>query len=380
MEPPLESPEFGSAESRISTDFGSRAEPRASAPPPRRAPRRNGQLRVGLTYNLRRLTVAQGDAEAEFDTPTTIEAISAAIAQQGHDVVPVEANADLPIALRDARVDLVFNIAEGLSGMSREAQVPALCEMMGLEFTGSETACMALTLNKATAKRLVAQDGVLTPAFSVLYTGKEKLPKHFSFPAIVKPIAEGSSKGILEKQVVEDEVALRRVAHALIRRYKQPVLAEAFLPGREFTVALLGERKPRVLPIMEIVFTDQDEPFPIYSFKSKFESVGVENKVPCDVDVLLQKQLENTARASFQALGCRDIARVDLRLDGGGRVHFIECNPLPGIAPNFSDLCVMAKAEGTSYEKLVAEIMAPALKRLRERRREQVPAVASGVA
>src|SRR5690349_2185234 len=178
MEPPLESTEFGGAESRISADFGSRAQPRASAPPPRRAPRRNGQLRVGLTYNLRRLTVAEGDAEAEFDTPTTIEALSAAIRQQGHDVLPLEANADLPIALRDARVDMVFNIAEGLMGMSREAQVPALCEMMGIEFTGSDTACMALTLNKATAKRLVAQDGVLTPAFSVLYSGKEKLPKN----------------------------------------------------------------------------------------------------------------------------------------------------------------------------------------------------------
>lgn len=381
MEPPLESTELSAAvETPISSDFCGRAQPRAQAPAPRRAARKSGQLRVGLTYNLRRLTVAEGDAEAEFDTPTTIEALSAAISQQGHDVIPLEANAELPVALRGARVDLVFNIAEGLAGMSREAHVPALCEMSGIEFTGSETACMAVTLNKATAKRLVAQDGVLTPAFSVLYTGKEKLPKGFGFPAIVKPIAEGSSKGILEKQVVEDEAALRRVAHALIRRYKQPVLAEAFLPGREFTVALLGERKPRVLPIMEIVFTDKDEPFPIYSFKSKFESVGVENKVPCDVDPLLLRQLEHTARASFQALGCRDIARIDLRLDGGGRVHFIECNPLPGIAPNFSDLCVMAKAEGTSYEKLVAEIMAPALRRLRERRREQAPAMASGVA
>jgi D-alanine-D-alanine ligase len=326
------------------------------------------------------VAVAEGDTEAEFDTPTTIEALSAAIRGQGHDVIPLEANNELPVALRDARVDLVFNIAEGLTGMSREAQVPALCEMLGIEFTGSDTACMAVTLNKATAKRLVAQDGILTPAFSVLYTGKEKLPKGFGFPAIIKPIAEGSSKGILEKQVVEDEAALRRVAHALIRRYRQPVLAEAFLPGREFTVAMLGERKPRVLPIMEIVFTDQNEPIPTYTFKSKFEGVGVENKVPCAVDAWLLKQLEHTAKASFQALGCRDIARVDLRLDGGGRVHFIECNPLPGIAPNFSDLCMMAKAEDTSYEKLVTEIMAPALRRLRERRREQVPAVASGVA
>ena len=356
----------------------------STKPPARRTSKRGGQLRVGLTYNLRRVAVVEGDSEAEFDTPTTIEALGSAILGQGHDVVPLEADADLPMKLRDARVDLVFNIAEGLAGINREAQVPALCELMGIEYTGSDAACMAVTLNKSTAKRLCAQDGILTPAFTVLYTGKEKLAKNFSFPAIVKPIAEGSSKGIQEKQVVEDETVLRRVAHALIRRYRQPVLVEAFLPGREFTVAMLGERKPRVMPIMEIVFTDKDDPFPTYTFKSKFEGTGVENKVPCDVDPLLLKQLESTAKASFQALGCRDIARVDLRLDGGGRVHFIECNPLPGIAPNFSDLCMMAKAENRSYEQLVAEIMAPGLRRLRDKRREQVAAatsqVASGVA
>jgi D-alanine-D-alanine ligase len=355
----------------------------STKPPARRIVKRSGQLRVGLTYNLRRVAVAHGDSEAEFDTPTTIEALSSAIAAQGHDVIGLEADANLPINLRDARVDLVFNIAEGLAGFNREAQVPALCELMGIEYTGSDAACMAVSLNKATAKRLCAQDGVLTPGFAVLYTGKEKLPKSLSFPAIVKPIAEGSSKGIQEKQVVEDETVLRRVAHALIRRYKQPVLVEAFLPGREFTVAMLGERKPRVLPIMEIVFTDKDDPFPTYTFKSKFEGLGVENKVPCDVDPLLLRQLEGTAKASFQALGCRDIARVDLRLDGGGRVHFIECNPLPGIAPNFSDLCMMIKAENRTYEQLVAEIMAPALRRLRDKRREVAASgtqVASGVA
>jgi len=336
-------------------------------PPARRTSKKSGQLRVGLTYNLRRVAVAHGDSEAEFDTPTTIDALSSAILAQGHDVIPLEADANLPMSLRDARVDLVFNIAEGLAGINREAQVPALCELMGIEYTGSDAACMAVTLNKSTAKRLCAQDGILTPAFAVLYTGKEKLPKSFSFPAIVKPIAEGSSKGIQEKQVVEDDMALRRVSHALIRRYKQPVLVEAFLPGREFTVAMLGERKPRVLPIMEIVFTDKDDPFPTYTFKSKFEGVGVENKVPCDVTPALYGELERVAKASFAALGCRDIARIDLRLDARGNVHFIECNPLPGMAPNFSDLCVMAKVEGLSYDALVAEILAPALRRLRVR-------------
>src|SRR3954451_16064314 len=159
----------------------------------KRPRRRAGMLRVGLVYNLRRVTVAEGDTEAEFDTPTTIEALSNAIRVQGHDVVKLEANAELPVALRDANVDMVFNIAEGLHGMNREAQVPALCEMLGIEYTGSDAACMAMTLNKAIAKKLVAQEDILTPAFAVLHDGQEKLPKSFTFPAIVKPIAEGSS-------------------------------------------------------------------------------------------------------------------------------------------------------------------------------------------
>ena len=324
------------------------------------------RLRVGLTFNLRRIGVSDGDSEAEFDAPTTIEAIAHAIKLQGHDVFPCEANRELPRVLSELAPDLVFNVAEGLQGLNREAQVPALCELLGIEFTGSDAACMAISLNKATAKRLVAYEGIRTPAFAVLRGGREALPTDFAYPAIVKPIAEGSSKGILEKQVVENEAELRKVSELLLERYRQPVLAEAFLPGREFTVAMLGERDPRVLPIMEIVFTDRSERFPIYSFKSKFESVGVENKVPCDVSPELYAELERVAKASFAALGCRDIARVDLRLDAQGKVHFIECNPLPGMAPGFSDLCVMAKVENTGYDALVGEIMRPAVRRVRE--------------
>lgn len=325
-------------------------------------------LRVGLAYNLRRIAVAENDSEAEFDAPATIEALLSVLRSRGHVAFPLEADRSLPRTLSELAPDLVFNIAEGLEGPNREAQVPALCELLGIEYTGSDAACMAVSLNKATAKRLVASEGILTPAFAVLRTGSEALPAAFSFPAIVKPLAEGSSKGILGKQVAESESELRHIATALVERYRQPVLAEAFLPGREFTVALLGERAPRVLPIMEIVFTDRSERFPIYSFKSKFESIGVENRVPCAVEPALQAELERVAKASFAALGCRDIARVDLRLDETGRVHFIECNPLPGMAPDFSDLCMMAKAESVGYPALVSEILAPAVRRVLARR------------
>jgi D-alanine-D-alanine ligase len=330
----------------------------------RAASESSAPLRVGLTYNLRRIGVAEGDSEAEFDTDSTIEALANAIRAQGHEVHRCEADRSLPRVLSELAPDLVFNLAEGRHGLNREAQVPALCELLGIEYTGSDAACMAISLNKATAKRLVASEGILTPAFAVLRTGDEPLAPRFSYPAIVKPLAEGSSKGILDKQVAESEGELRRIAAALLDRYRQPVLAEAFLPGREFTVALLGGREPRALPIMEIAFTEQSERFPIYSFKSKFESVGVEYKVPCEVPATLYRELERVAKASFAALGCRDVARVDLRLDGEGRVHFIECNPLPGITPNFSDLCLMANAEGLEYNALIGEIMQPAVARL----------------
>jgi D-alanine--D-alanine ligase len=321
------------------------------------------RLRVGLTYNLRRVGLREGDSEAEFDAESTIDALAQAIRADGHEVFPCEATRALPRTLAELSPDLVFNIAEGQRGMNREAQVPALCELLGIEYTGSDAACMAISLNKATAKQLVASAGVRTPSFAVLRSGREPLPAAFAYPAIVKPLAEGSSKGILGKEVVADERALREVTRSLLERYRQPVLAEAYLPGREFTVALLGEDEPRVLPIMEIVFTDKAERFPIYSFDAKFESRGVENVVPCDVPQPLYRALERTARASFAALGCRDIARVDLRLDADGQVHFIECNPLPGMTPDFSDLCMMARAEGMAYQPLVHEIMAPALRR-----------------
>ena len=199
------------------------------------------RLRVGLTYNLRRVAVGEGDSEAEFDAESTIDALAAAIRSAGHEVFPCEATSALPRQLSDLAPDLVFNIAEGLHGMSREAQVPALCEMLGIEYTGSDASCMAITLNKAIAKQIVSQSGVRTPPFAVLRTGSEPLSSELGFPAIVKPLAEGSSKGILEKQVVNDEAALRKVARVLIEQYRQPVIAESFLPGREFTVALLGQ-------------------------------------------------------------------------------------------------------------------------------------------
>jgi D-alanine-D-alanine ligase len=339
-----------------------------------RRSRPRAKLKVGLTFNLRRqLDRPDGVAEdeAEYDAPGTITALKEAIESYGYEVIELEATPELSSLLPASGVDVVFNIAEGFAGRTRESQVPALLELLGIPYTGSDPTAISLALDKALAKRLVIEAGLPTPPFVIMASGKERLPKGWTFPAIVKPIAEGSSKGVVAKSVVNSEAELRESARQMAAKYRQPVLAEVFLPGREFTVALLGEKRPRVLPPLEILFTDPTQQNPVYSFDKKFRGESVAYQTPANVTPALQREIERVARGSFIALGCRDVARVDLRLDAEGRVNFIECNPLPGLAPGFSDLCVIAAGAGMDYRALVGEIMAPALRRLRERRKER---------
>jgi D-alanine-D-alanine ligase len=339
---------------------------------PARKARRSGKTRVGLIFNLRAPTPTPNNVDehtAEYDSPETVQAIKQAIASYGHEVVELEATPELSALLPPSGIDVAFNIAEGIGGRARESQVPALLELLGIPYTGSDPTAIALSLDKAVAKRLVQQVGLLTPAFVLMATGRERLPRGWNFPAIVKPVAEGSSKGIKHTSVVSDEKTLRSLVAEQSARYGQAMLVEAFLPGREFTLGLLGERKPRVLPPLEVRFTDAAGPHPVYAFESKFYSRGVDLQVPAQVDPALGKELQRVARAAFSALGCRDVARIDVRLDAEGRVNFIECNPLPGLAPGFSDLCLIAQATGMEYRALIGEILASALRRMRERKR-----------
>jgi D-alanine-D-alanine ligase len=334
---------------------------------PKRLRPKAKKLRVGVVYNLKRQSVnGDNDTEAEFDSQATVDALCKAVEENGFEVTPLEATPDLPSRLRD--IDLAFNIAEGTQGRYREAQVPALLELVGVPCTGSESGSLAVCHDKALAKRLVRQVGVRTPPFQVMNGVREKLSAELEFPLLVKPVAEGSSKGVLERSVVRDETELREAVAEVVKRYHQPALVEGFLPGREFTVGILGEKKLRVLPIMEILFHGGEE-HPIYSFQDKLTlNDRVTFKVPADTDAPLKKALEKSAKLAFQALGCRDVARIDFRLDGEGHVNFIECNPLPGLSPGFSDLCVLAEAAGHQYRDLVGQIMAPAVRRLKKRK------------
>lgn len=330
-------------------------------------------LRVGFSYNQKRIEPTgnvETDQEAEFDSPKTLEAIREAIRSYGHQVIDLEATPDLPSRIHPEDIDIVFNIAEGMRGRNRESQVPALLELLDIPYTGSDSATLALALDKGLAKRIVAQAGVPTPAFQLMHTGKERLNREISFPAIIKPVAEGSSKGVIGTSVVQTESELREKAAFIIDRYRQAALVEEFLPGREFTVALLGERRPRVLPPMEIVFTQPDkDPTPVYSYQHKLNTNDeVRYDRPAQIEPRLKETIERIARKVFVSLGCRDFARIDLRIDSRGQVNFIECNPLPGLTPGWSDLCLIAESAGVGYRELIGEIMAPAIRRFKEKK------------
>jgi D-alanine-D-alanine ligase len=244
--------------------------------------------------------------------------------------------------------------------------------LIGIPYTGSDSATLALALDKALAKRILKQHGILTPEFQVMATGREKLVPTLAskFPLIVKPNAEGSSKGIAASGVVDDEPSLRAAVKELVERYRQPALVEEYIFGREFTVGLLGEKRPRVLPPMEIVFLDRDRKRPVYDFEVKQEwEKHVSYSCPAQLAPNELRTIERAARETFVALDCRDVARVDIRMNAQGVVYVLEVNPLPGLTPDYSDLVMIAKAAGIDYRTLIGEILAGGLKRLREKRR-----------
>lgn len=335
-------------------------------------PARKGPLRVGFTFNVKRikpLADGQLDHEAEYDSPTTLQAIREAIASHGHEVVDLEATPELPIVLSTTPVDVVFNIAEGFRGRNRESQVPALLELLDIPYTGSDPATLSLALDKALAKKVVRAAGIDTPNFQLMTTGRERLDKQFTrWPLMVKPVAEGSSKGVVQKSVCHSEAELRGVVKELVDRYDQPALIEEYIGGREFTVGLLGERRPKVLPPMEIVFTDRNDKTPIYKFEDKLEANDrIKYEVPAKLEPAQLERMKSSARGAFMALGCRDVARIDFRMDEAGRIYFLECNPLPGLTPGWSDLVLISQGEGMDYPTLIGEILSGAIRRYKER-------------
>lgn len=334
---------------------------------------------VALTANLKDEFTPNPDdppdAGAEFDRIETIMNLSNAIESDGHKVHFLQADKTLPQALIDLKPDMVFNIAEGLSGDSREAQVPALCELLGIPYTASRILPNAVSLDKTMTKRIWRDHGLPVAPFQEFSKLEQLGSLELDFPLFVKPAREGTGMGIDEKSVVHNVQELEERVEWLLKTYRQPALVEEFLPGREFTVGFLGNpgtpanRRHSELydqdgyhwfPVLEIGLSNSISPT-VYGHDAKAIDIGdlgaPDYLCPADIPDSFTKELIDLTRKAAEALNACDISRVDFRLGADGKPYLLEINTLPGLNPEISDICIMADAEGLSYNTLITEIL-----------------------
>lgn len=313
------------------------------------------------------------DFFAEGDSLETINSVMDAIRSGGHKVVGVEADDSAPEALDKHRPDLVFNVAEGLFGDFRESYIPLSCERLGFPYTGSDPLTLAICLNKARTKEILNYYSIPTPAFRIMHPYQNFDLADFSFPAIVKPIAEGSSKGIFDDSVVDDPKQAKMKIEESIAKYNEPVMIEKFLDGDEFTVAIWGNGKDvEVLPIVAINYDDLPKGARhIYSYEAKWIWDTPEKpleifKCPAPLTYLQQRNIEDVIRDTYRVMNIKDWCRIDIRMDKQGIPHVLELNPLPGILPKPEDNSCFPKAartKGYNYEAMINTVIEFARKR-----------------
>lgn len=334
------------------------------------APRKGQNLTVGIAYDLKvdfeaaaRRAAAEGDlpedAFEEYDSEATVAALEGALAEAGYKTKRLgSGRAFLSRVMRDGG-DIVFNIAEGYGTRSREAHVPSALEMLGLPYTHSDPLTLALTLDKAMAKRVVASSGVPTPRFAVIEHVTQVKGMDLSWPVIAKPLYEGSSMGVRNKSRVATRRELAELVAGLLRDYKEPVLVEEFASGPEFTVGILGTGSgARVLGSMEIVPRNVPIDEFVYSLEMKRNfAEEIDYHVPPRRDRSFVAAVETVALSAYRALGCRDVGRVDVRIGADGEPKFLEVNPLPGLNPVTGDLVILARGNGISYPELISRIV-----------------------
>lgn len=323
-------------------------------------------LRVGIAYNLKKgLPPEAGDMEAEYDSFGTIGAIRNVFESAGIHTELLEADSDFAQKVKSTNVDLVFNLAEGTHGRGREAQVPAILSFLGIPFSGSDETTLAVSLDKALTKRCLSTYGVRTPA-CLLMTSPE-IPSDFPlrFPLIVKPNAEGSSKGISDLAVADDRAQLQKILTKNFRLYHEPMLVEEYIAGREFTVGVLGNGGAKtVFEPMEISARSAGGKHLIYSYQVKKDyQKYISYRCPPDISPAQSAEIKQTAARIYEALECRDFSRIDFRLSEDGTLYFIEINPLPGLAPGDSDYPMLAAFCGVDYRTLVLGVLNSALAR-----------------
>jgi len=328
-------------------------------------------MKIGMAYDLKEdvaLSAGQPeDALEEYDCLETVQAIATALEFLGHVVVMLGGGKDFLINILQNNVDFVFNIAEGRGNYrSREAQVPAILEMLNMPYSGADPQCLAICLDKPLTKKVVAEASILTPAWQVISDIKELkgiVWDSFPFPAFVKPAYEGSSKGIRFSSRVKSPKEIAGAVETVLEKYGQPAMLEEFIPGDEVTVGIVGT-PPQILGIMRVLPRQGCDPNFIYSLEVKREwEKLVSYECPARLPSKTMQDIAEASLKAFKVLGCRDVARIDFRVDTQRKPYLLEVNPLPGLRPGYSDLPIMAQEMGYEYKTVIGLILNSALRR-----------------
>jgi len=335
-------------------------------------------MNIVFTFNVRHVKPSlknkKSIEEAEFDTPETIRGIARSLKKLGHRVFLIEAdeNSYLKFKKLKSKIDLVFNIAEGISGSDREAQIPAMLEMLKIPYIGSKPLTQAICLNKALTKKILILHHVPTPKFQLFKIGNEKLKKDLKFPLIIKPNYEGSSKGIFQNSFVKTEKELRKKIKEVIKNFNQPALVEEFLEGREFTVGLIENNPVEILPPVELNFSELPQKFiPMDSYEVKWLVDNPKNKIktvicPAEIKKNLWRKIKEICLKTKEVLEILDWCRIDLRLDKKGNPNVLEINQIPGIIPDPKEnscFPLAARVAGYSFEEMLDKIIKAACRR-----------------
>lgn len=347
----------------------------------------NKKLKIALTYNVKPEDITSdnsplslitnstnnfNDTYAEWDSIDTVNAIKDAL-ELFHDVTMIEANEDAFEKFRKIKPQIVFNVAECAFGSSREAQIPAMLDMLRIPYTGSDPLTLTTCLDKSRTKEVLSYYNIPTAKFLLVESLDDLNNFSLNFPVMIKPVAEGSSKGIFNSSFINSLEELTERLESNLGTYNQPFLVEEFLPGREFTVAMIGNGdETEVLPIVEINFSElPKELAPIYSYEAKWVVDTRDNPLniftcPAKTDEDLTDRIIDVVMDTYRVLRCKDWSRIDVRLDANGEPNIIEVNPLPGVLPNPSDNSCYpkaARAAGLSYEEMINKVLLTAAKR-----------------
>lgn len=328
-------------------------------------------MKIGITYNLKENVLPEGELDSEqveeFDSPQTINAICAVFEAYGFKTTRLGGETNIIEKIKTEKPSFVFNIAEGYWGRNREGQIPTILEIMNMPYSGSDPLTLALTLDKVMAKKILRIKGIPTPKFAVIKKWGEliNIENRLTYPLVVKPAWEGSSKGIYSTSVSNSRNELRKSVQKLFERYAgQPILVEEFIRGREITVGVLGNSPAKIMGLMEIKMKGGDEDNFIYCLETKRDWLKkVEYIIPPRIEKKLHYALSHNALTAFREFGCRDVARIDFRIGRDNQPYLIDINPLPGLTPGYSDLVIMTQMSGINYSQLIFSILNTAFSR-----------------